>query len=299
MDIGGRHFCSADRKFEENHLFKKIMKSNLHYIILSAIVILGMACEQSDPPDFGRFGDVVKFSGLNWDVKTSENTIGPGNNFFSGFHEDVYVDDNGYLHMKIAEHGDRWYSSEVISQDTMGYGTYSFTVEGDFTTLPDNVVVGLFTWDNNTFLEEANSEVDIEFSKWGADKENTLQYGVQPIAFSGDYFAERVYNPDNVSEIAGVSTHLFHWTDTLITWESYTGDAQIEANKFNEWSFDLTNPARVKVEGGQSSQPIIIPAPGSTTNARINFWLLTYISPGPSGGETQEFIVRSFDYTPL
>ena len=277
-----------------------MMKNTTKYVALICLIVFGFGCEQSDPPDFGRAGDVVKFSGRDWDVKISETVVGPGPNYFSGFQEDVFVDDNGYLHMRIAEHDGRWYSSEIVSRDTMGYGTYSFTVEGDFVNLPENVVVGLFTWDNNTFYAEANSEIDIEFSKWGNNnKENLLQYAAQPVAFNGDYFAERVYNAPDITPNIGVSTHTFHWTDTLVTWKSYEGDAALDAYKYAEWTFDLNNPARVKVEGGQSSQPIVIPGPGSTTNARINFWILPWISEGPTDNQTQEYIVRNFTYIPI
>jgi len=276
-----------------------MIKSLTYYFALAGILLFGVACEQSAPPDFGRTGDVVKFSGLDWDVKIFETLVGPGPNYFSGFEEDVFVDNNGYLHMRIAEHDGKWYSSEIVSQDTMGYGTYTFTVEGDFVNMPNNVVVGLFTWDNNTFYEEANSEIDIEFSKWGENKENTLQYAAQPVAFSGDYFAERVYNSPEINPNIGVSTHTFTWTDTLVTWHSYAGDAVLEAFEYSQWTFDTTNPPRVKVEGGQSSQPIVIPGPGSTTNTRINFWLLPWINEGPTGGEAQEYIVRSFTYDPI
>lgn len=264
---------------------------------MAAVFLLGfMSCEQSDPQSFGRNGDEVLFSGYTWDVKSGFN--GPGPNNFSNHLDDIYVDEDGHLHMHITERDGVWYSTEIVSQDTMGYGTYSFTVEGDFTGMPENTVVGLFTWDNNTFQEQANSEVDIEFSKWGdADKDNTLQYGVQPIAF-GQYFAERANSVPSISELEGISTHMFHWTDTLITWKSFTGETMNESAKFAEWTFDLNNPPRAKEENGMTSEPIVIPAPGNTTNARINYWILTAINAAPVGNQRQEFIVHAFNYIP-
>lgn len=115
------------------------------------------------------------FSGHEWNIKSSTSAVGPGPNFFSNAAEDIYLDENGYLHMFISERDGQWYSTEIISADTMGYGTYKFTIERDYVNIPENIVVGLFTWDNNTFYEEANSEIDMELSKWGdADKQNTL-----------------------------------------------------------------------------------------------------------------------------
>ena len=257
------------------------------------------SCEQSEPPETGRVGDKVFFSGYEWNVKSSTQLQGPGPNFFSNAESDIYVDESGYVHLHITKRGDTWYSTELVSEENMGYGTYSFTVEGDFVNMPENIVVGLFTWDNDTFFEQANSEVDVELSKWGeTDKTNTLQYAVQPVAFS-TYFPERVENPENTEwALIGVSTHIFHWTDTLITWRSYAGEEELEDNLISTWEFDLDNPARVKEENGLSSQPVVIPAPGLTTNARLNFWRLPWVDDSAIGDDRQELIIRAFSYNP-
>ena len=264
------------------------------------VLITFSACEQSEPPETGRVGDKVFFSGYEWNVKSSTQLQGPGPNFFSNAQSDIYVDESGYVHLHISKRGDTWYSTELVSSENMGYGTYSFTIEGDFVNMPENIVVGLFTWDNDTFFEQANSEVDVELSKWGeTNKTNTLQYAVQPVAFS-TYFPERVANPEGTEwALIGVSTHIFHWTDTLITCRSYAGEEEIEANLISTWEFDLDNPARVKEEGGNSSQPIIIPAPGVTTNARLNFWRLPWVDDSNISDDRQELIIRAFDYIPV
>ena len=275
------------------------MRQSFYISVFVLAALSFMSCEQSDPPNFGRIGNKVLFSGHEWDVKSSATTVGPGPNYFSENLDDIYVDEYGYLHMHITQRGGRWYSTEIVSTDTMGYGTYKFTIQGDFVNMPENIVIGLFTWDNNTFYEQANSEIDVELSKWGdVDKENTLQYGIQPIAFS-TFFPERVFNPVGTeSYLIGVSTHVFHWTDTLVSFRSYAGEQELESQLIAQWEFDLDNPPRIKEEGGNSSLPIVIPAPGNTTNARINYWILPWIDPGPTDGLRQEFIVRYFDYIP-
>ncbi len=86
--------------------------------------------------------------------------------------------------MKIVKRNDKWFSTEVVSDKNMGFGTYIFTVDADLEDISENIVLGLFTWDNNTFQTDANSEVDIEVSKWSnKDQERTLQYGVQADLF--------------------------------------------------------------------------------------------------------------------
>ncbi len=274
------------------------MRKAMWITSLFAFVFL-YGCEQSDPNFNNREGDVLEFSGRYWDIKKSSGLVGPGPNLFSNHPNDVFIDDNGYLHLTVTFRENAWQCTEVVSQDTMGYGTYVWTIEGNPVNIDPNIILGLFTWDNNTFQEQANSEVDIEFAKWGDDEEEyTLQYGVQPIFF-GPYNEERVFKPEEPnSNWIGVSTHAFTWTDTLITWESWAGDQYGNGEPDASWTFDLDNPARIKYEGGNQSDPIIIPAPGNTTNARMNLWLLE----GPAGPDNQvrhEMIIRKFDYIPL
>ena len=275
------------------------------YIILLLVSITTtgfLGCEQSDPEDvLGRIGDVVYFSGYEWDVKIYENTKqGPGTNWFSGHYEDVWVDEKGYLHMRISNRDGRWWASEIVGRDNIGFGTYTWVVQGDLENIPENIVLGLFSWDNNTFQEEANSEVDIEFAKWGDVTTNkTLHYSVQPVSF-GPVYPERSFAPETpAGSLIGVSTHSFLWTDSIIEWKSYTGEGIDPANQIAEWTFTLDNPARVKNENGLSSDPVIIPSPGATTNARINFWIMPWISPAPTDNSEHEIVIRSFTYTPL
>ncbi|MBM3427836.1 MAG: glycoside hydrolase family 16 protein [Bacteroidetes bacterium] len=269
---------------------------NFFYLFL---MLCMLGCKQSDPQDvLGRVGDIVTFSGRKWDVKSSVTPVGPGPNVFSKRYDDVWVDDKGYLHLTIDQHDNQWYSSEVVSQENLGYGTYTWTIQADPMSFAENVVLGLFTWDNNTFITDGNSEVDIEFSKWG-DPMNVAPttYSVQPVSF-GSFYAERTRKKEiSNALLKGVTTHQFHWTDSLITWMSFRGSLAI-GEPIASWSFDLNHPPRVKVEGGVVSNPIVIPSPGLTTNARMNFWTLPYQSLAPLNGVRHEVVIQRFTYEP-
>lgn len=275
------------------------MKSltRLSFFFLVGWMLTG--CKQSDPEDvLGRQGDVVYFSGYTWDVKHATFQMGPGPNFFSRRYEDVFVDHNGYLHMRISNQNGIWFASEVITREVLGYGTYIFTLQADLVNIPENTVVGLFTWSNESFFAQANSEVDIEFAKWGDPEAGTLHYSVQPVNF-GPYYPERSHEAEvDNNALVGVSTHLFHWTDTLITWKSYAGDVVDDSKEIASWSFDLDNPPRIKYENGQASQPIVIPAPDEYTNARINYWILPHINIAPTDFQEHEIVIRKFEYIP-
>lgn len=275
----------------------KILLPTLSFVI--ALLFLNN-CTIEEPEFGSRQGDSLFFSGHWWNIKKYEEIQwGPGPNYFSANPNHVWVDDKDRLHLTISNSDGKWFATEVISTDTMGYGTYRFTILGDFVNMPENITLGLFTWDDNTFSEAGNSEVDIEMSKWGVDStEQTLNYAVQPVAFGGDYFSERNHNPEvaDVSVLNGLSTHEFTWLPNKISWKSYSGDKPDEAKVIASWFFDDTNQARVKNENGNSSEPIIIPIPGETTNTRINYWLQTFISRAPIDGKQHEVMITNFEY---
>ncbi len=261
---------------------------------LPILLLAVLSCELEEAPEFGRVGNEVRFSGWTWDVKAGPAQQGPGPNFFSERTEDIFLDGNGYLHMRIAEHEGTWFSTELVSRDTVGFGRYRWVVEGDFENIPNNTVLGLFTWNTQSFFEEANSEVDIEFAKWFDPANKSLHMSVQPVNF-GPYYPERSFAaPTQDGDLIGVSTHEFVWTDSLITWTSWAGEGT-SGRVIAQWQFDsISNPARVKNEGGQASRPVRIPKPLNNTNVRMNYWMLGGIPP--SDGREHEVIIRSFYY---
>jgi hypothetical protein len=285
-------------KFKRDHNLSTMRKSIVFWMV--CITILGLSCHQSNPEDvLGRVGDVVTFAGRKWDIKSSALPVGPGPNNFSKRYDDVWVDEKGYLHLTIDQHDNVWYSSEVVGQDDLGYGTYTFTMQADPMSFSENVVLGFFTWDDSTFYTDGNSEVDIEFSKWGDNTSVTpTTFSVQPVNF-GTYYAERTREQNiDINLLKGVTTHQFNWTDTLITWFSYAGTEAV-GTPIATWSFNLNHPPRVKVDGGMSSLPIVIPAPGLHTHARMNLWTLPYQVQGPNNGLKHEVVVRDFSYVPM
>ena len=281
-----------------NQMLLSFRQKTLTYAALgcSLVLIVLQSCELERPPDYGRVGNVVRFSGKVWDVKTSLGSVGPGPNYFSGRAEDLFLDGKGYLHLRIAEHDGRWYSTELVGRDTCGYGTYRWVIEGDLQNIANNTVVGLFTWNDSSFRSQANSEVDIEFAKWGENNAPTLNYAVQPVNF-GPYYPERVRGVATYpGDLIGVTTHEFVWRDTLIEWTSWAGEGT-GGRVIGKWKFNSNNPARIKNEGGQQSVPIVIPAPENNTRTRMNYWLLG--GAAPSDGKEHEVVIRSFNYIPI
>ncbi len=272
-----------------------------YFIGFGMVLILLSACKQSDPPEptvEEEKGD-FSFSGFEWIYKHTTDAVGPGPNIFSKSSDNIWLDAQGFLHMKISKVDNEWHCSEVISTREVGYGTYIFTIASDLTTFNERAVLGLFTWDTYSFQSQANSEVDIEFSRWGSISDSTLlTYSVQPVwgSASGPYNERSIKPSMQVSKLQEVTTHVFEWTAEKISWKSYAGSNYPGTDLIASWEFDNTNQERRKFEGSNVSDPIVIPAPGDSTHARINLWLMG--GQGPADDSETEVIIQSFNYIP-
>lgn len=69
----------------------------------------------------------IQWSGYTWDVKSG--FMGPGPNKWSDDADQVYVDSEGDLHLKILKKDRVWCCSEVYLTETLGYGTYLFELK--------------------------------------------------------------------------------------------------------------------------------------------------------------------------
>jgi hypothetical protein len=82
----------------------------------------------------------------------------------------VFVDNEGHLHLRIDHRDDRWSCAEVISTRSFGYGTYRFDLDSHIDCLDPQVVLGLFTWNDDPSYN--HREIDIEVARWGDPAEH-------------------------------------------------------------------------------------------------------------------------------
>ncbi len=277
------------------------MWNNIKGINICILVLLFAACKQSPPPVITgpeEKGD-IRFSGYEWWFKSSTTPVGPGPCVFSDSSANIWVDAQGLLHMKITNRNGAWQCAELVSVKEFGYGTYQFTTVSNVVDINEKIVVGLFTWDTYSFQTQANSEIDIEFSKWdNTNNTNTLTYSAQPVANWPTQFTERSNKPAMASldPLRGITTHVFEWTPSVVRWRSYEGE-NVNGSPIASYDFTSNNTPRKKVESGLTSDAIVIPAPSDSTNARINTWLL--FGDPPTNGQEFELILKTFKYTPI
>ena len=217
---------------------------------------------------------VLSFSGYNWIVKSSKIPVGPGPNYFLDSSENVWVDEQDQLHLKLTKRNGRRYCAEVISEKSFGYGKYIFYLVSRVDQLNENVVVGLFTWDDAP--EYNHREIDIEFSRWGQPTNNNAQFVVQPWDRPGNIYRF------NIQLNGDYSTHSFNWRSESISFQSLHGHYSTPPNdSYIIESWDYT---------GED-----IPRPGNE-NARINVWLFN--GTPPSDSVEAEIVIKKFEFIP-
>lgn len=153
----------------------------------------------------------LHFSGYDWAVRTAGSDRGGEPNNYDP--ANAWVDDKGFLHLRMADVNGTWSCAEVNLNRSLGYGTYRLVVQ-DTAHLGPSAVVGLFTWDDLR-SEDFRNELDIELSRWGDAKAKNAQYVLQPF-----------YVPANNSRFMappGVVTHSFHWEPGKVTFRSVRG----------------------------------------------------------------------------
>jgi len=235
-------------------------------VLVSALPMAAAAGRPDNPGGKPPPGpSTIEWSDHQWTVKSHNRKIGPGPNFFSSANVRVVGDE---LHLSITRSGNKWYAAEVINTASLGYGTYSWTV-GPMDPLDPNVVLGLFTWNDDPAYN--HREIDFEYARWGnASDPNNAQYVVQPYSTEGNEYRWR-------QETFGVATvHSFTWAPGSVEFLSRTTDG----GQLASWTYDGPD----------------VPLPGGE-NARMNLWL--FRGAAPTDGAEVTVVLQSFSHTPL
>lgn len=207
----------------------------------------------------------VEFSGHTWIVKSYTRKIGPGPNLFSDSPANVWVDAAGQLHLKITRTKKGWVCAEVINTRSLGRGTYTWELGSPVDGLDRNVVLGLFTWNDDPAYN--HREIDWEAARWGNASDPT----------NGQYVVQPYDRPGNLQRIslgaAATSTQSFTWGTSSVSFSSSNASP-------SEWTYSGPD----------------VPQPGGE-NARMNLWLFRGL--GPSNGQEVEIVIRRFSFEPL
>jgi hypothetical protein len=215
----------------------------------------------------------LRFAGHTWVVRS--NGVGsPRNNTWC--EDNAFVDVDGHLHLRLTISNGVWCAAEVISADSMGFGTYQWQLGSRVDNLDKNVVVGLFNYPPPSVGPDGTNEIDIEFTRWGVDDANQLNYTIFP-AEKG--VAETTQNfPLTMS--GDFSTHRFIWKKQSIRFQSTNGHYSTNVLPIADWTYSPTNYAQ---RIGYTPVPV-----------RMNIWKTDV----PTNGQATEVVISSFEFTP-
>ncbi|HWR38504.1 MAG TPA: glycoside hydrolase family 16 protein [Patescibacteria group bacterium] len=208
----------------------------------------------------------IFFSGYEWEVKSGY--YGPGKNNWSP--DNVWVDKDGLLHLKITRAGDQWYCAELLSVDRFAYGGYLFQVIGAIDQLDPNLVLGLFVYPDDGNPDPDN-ELDIEFTRWGEPEGPVGHYTVTqaeethrfPFSLAGTY-----------------TTHRFVWSADNVLFQSFHGHTDKATSEFQRWLY----------RADDYEEQITVPP----VRVHMNLWL--FRGTPPLNGEEQEIVVKKFQF---
>jgi hypothetical protein len=231
---------------------------------------IAVATKFIDRPPYKR---TFQFSGYTWGVKASSSPVGPGPNNFSDLESDVFVDTEDRLHLKIVQRDAAWFCTEIVNTQSLGYGTYTFTLASPIDQLDPNVVLGLFTWDTDA-PQYNYREIDIEISRWGDLQALNTQYVIQPYTHAGN-----LHRFDTLLR-GGLSTYQFEWRNEGVYFRSYQGSPANPGERIDFWNYS-----------GADNPP-----PGGE-NTRLNLWLMN--GNPPSNEKEVEVEVEAFTFTPV
>lgn len=234
--------------------------------------------------------NTINWSGFTWGISNShDKKSNPGCNYWSDDASNVWVDASNNLHLKITNRNGKWYCVDLESSNIVNYGEYDLYLETDIAGIDGNVVLGFYTWNHDNCTTNANSELDIEFTKaWGSGY-NTF-FSVQPTE-NGTYTERRLqFENYNTSS----SLHRFSWNPNLVKWESYKNQNYPPSlgDTVRTFIYDLSHDCRKKYDC--NSQCIKIPNPENNTRIHLNLWLNNHVAPG----NEVEVVIKKVVYIP-
>lgn len=227
----------------------------------------------------GAGGDGSNWKGHKWNI-----TNGGMAGVAPGSPSNVFVDQSGYLHLKITNNGGAFTAAELFSQDTLGFGTYQWQIQGSVDNMDPATVLGLFPYGPaNGIGKDGENELDIEFSKWG----NTLCGGSCNADFTfypatGNFGLGPTENDFTVNLSSGtLTTARLVWTSTSVTATVMSGLQPVgtTANVLHTWTFA---PPDYSARIPQQALPL-----------GMNLWCF---QKTPSSN--QEVIIQDFQFVP-
>ena len=223
---------------------------------------------------FSAPGKDIEFGGYTWSVRAGRG--GPGPNSWE--ESNVWLDAATNLHLKITHHDGKWSCAEITMRERLGFGRYQFLVSARIDKLDENVVLGLFNYPTGDVGPDGTHEIDIEFARWGNEKNPMGNYTVWPVEKS----LKQVSKSFPITLTNDHTTHDFIWSRDALKFRSLRSHNDETGEEIASWIYRPNEPAR-----HISQQPMPI---------HINLWLFRGLAP--KNGQELEVIIQHFKFSP-
>jgi len=146
-------------------------------------VVKGGGIEIPTSEDPSR-GTTLRFSGLQWLVRTIPGDQGSKTNEYSS--ANVHVDESGALHLRLSRSSHGWVCSEVHSARSFGYGTYALKIS-DVAELESAVMFSAFTYFDKP-LDGDHRELAIRLTRRGVASNTNAEFSIQPSFVPANFY---------------------------------------------------------------------------------------------------------------
>jgi hypothetical protein len=123
----------------------------------------------------------LRFGGYQWEVRQTPGSPAASRTVYDP--ANAWVDENGFLHLRIAKSPDGWTSADLSLARSLGYGSYHFVVR-DISALEPSAALSISTRDDSGPYREMNFQI----SRWGQIAGKNTQYIVQPYFVPANMF---------------------------------------------------------------------------------------------------------------
>lgn len=213
---------------------------------------------------------LVPFSGYLWRVAPAGPQTDLGAPRWGDSPEQVWVDQEGRLHLHIQQHAGVWQGCALTLRQPLGHGLYLWRVASPLHTLDPNSLFSLSLFPHASAAEG----LDIEFSRWGNPGAENAQFVVQ----GGVEENRLVFTMPPVTP----TLHGIDWQHAFVNFRSTTGDRfTLPAPE------DLIAEFRYNQEGIPRSQEV--PA---------QIVLSLHNNQPPTDGQPVAVVLESFAYVP-
>lgn len=222
-------------------------------------------------------GATLTWRGTQWNVKSGTGLAPGGNNWSPA---NAFVDASGDLHLAITNVNGTWYSAEVWTTASYGFGTFQWQVKSAVDNFDPSVVLGLFAYGPPVWGVDGTHEIDIEYSRFGVPGGNNERWTVFPNSLASPPLARLPRTLTLGGDLT--STSRFTWTSTSVTFGTFAGyqPPTSSTNLINSWVYAPPEPAAAI---SQSPAPV-----------HINFYL--YNGSPPTNGQGAEVVIHDVSF---